>query len=391
MERLRVIDLKAIAKLRGLRGYSKLRKADLIDLIRQIEIQNRELLDAPIPLDEIPKEETILKPTKAKKIEKVVERGKKEVENWGEWLLNSQPTTTFGVVVDEALESFKRKLNELHSKQSLENKKKREREVRKVEKKAEKRKREAEKRKREAEKRKREVEKRRKKRESKKRNKKTQGEVDRKEKVDVDQLVEVDIDQLVKDVEEDLSKRKDRVFDVEREIKRLKKKQRKAKGKRKRSLQMVIERLRHRFELVERMSALKHFAMHYKIEGLEGYGPEKFLSAAKPTILTFLRNNPNIKLQLALHCIMSKTDLETGKVVCTPAYFLSNTEINFPGGDVEDLYKTMMDKMLESLATYQQRGSNWVFDSVEELTLHTVKYEPLSGSFYIPLPKKLAD
>ena len=389
MERLRVIDLKAIAKLRGLRGYSKLRKADLIDLIRQIERQNRELLDAPIPLDEISKEQTILKPTKAKKIEKAVEWGKKEVENWGEWLHNSQPTPK---VVDEALESFKRKLNELHSKQFLENKKKREREVRKDEKKAEnrkreaeKRKRDAEKRKRDAEKRKREVEKRRKKRESKKRNKKTQGEVDRKEKVDVD------IDQLVKDVEEDLPKRKDRVFDVEREIKRLKKKQRKAKGKRKRSLQKVIERLRQSFELVECKCALKYFARQYKIEGLEGYGPEKFLSAAKPTILTFLRNNPNIKVQLALQCIMSKTDLMTGNVECTPAYFLSMTEINFPGGDVEDLYKTMMDKMLESLATYQQQGSNWVFDSVEELTLYTVKYEPLSGSSYIPLPKKLAD
>ena len=33
MERLRVIDLKEIAKSRGFRGYSKLRKAELIDLL----------------------------------------------------------------------------------------------------------------------------------------------------------------------------------------------------------------------------------------------------------------------------------------------------------------------------------------------------------------------
>ena len=182
------------------------------------------LLEKPIPLNEIPQNSTILRPTKAKKIEKAVEWGKKEVENWGEWLLNSQPSPT-PKVVDEALESFKRKLNELHSKQSLENKKKREREVRKVEKKAEKRKREAEKRKREAEvrkveaeKRKREVEKRRKKRKSKNINKQNR-EVDRKEKVDVD------IDQLVIDIEKEQPKRKDRVIDVEKEIKRLKNKQ----------------------------------------------------------------------------------------------------------------------------------------------------------------------
>ena len=385
MERLRVVDLKEIAKLRGFRRYSKLRKAELIDLLKQSGRRAGSLFDAPIPEDEISKKQTILKPTKAKKmVEKAVESVKREVDKWGEWLLNSQPSPK---VVDEALESFKRKLNELYSKQSLENKKKRKQEVRKVEKKAEKRKREAEKRKREAEKRKREVEKRRKKRESKKRNKK-HVEVDRKEKVDVD------IDQLVIDVEEDLPKRKDRVIEVEREIKRLKKKQRKAKGKRKRALQKVIERLRqsrHRFELVESKSALNKFTMQYTIEGVEGYGPKKFLSAVEPTILTFLRDHPNIKVKLALKCIMSKTDLKTGDVVYTPAHFVSKVELNFQDTDADNLYKRMSDKMLESLAAYQQKGSNWVFDSVEELTLHTVKYEPLSGSSYIPLPKELTD
>ena len=35
--KLRVVDLKAIAKKRGLRGYSKLRKAELIDFLKQSE------------------------------------------------------------------------------------------------------------------------------------------------------------------------------------------------------------------------------------------------------------------------------------------------------------------------------------------------------------------
>ena len=157
MESLKVVDLKKIAKSRGFRGYSKLRKAELIDLLKYQPIV-APLLETPIPLNEIPKNQTILKPTTyEKRVEKAVESAKREVDKWGEWLLNSLPSPT-PKVVDEALESFKRKLNELHSKQSLENKKKRKREVRKVEKKAEKRKREAEKRKREAEVRKREAE-----------------------------------------------------------------------------------------------------------------------------------------------------------------------------------------------------------------------------------------
>ena len=293
MERLRVIDLKEIAKSRGFRGYSKLRKAELIDLLT--------------------------------------------------------PNIIF---IDEVAE-------------------------REAEEKAEKRKRKAEKR--------------RKKRESKKR--KREAEVNKKEK-----KLGFDIDQLVKDVEEELSKRKqpkpETGRDLEREIKRLKKKRRSAKGKRKRSLQKVIDRLiqsRHSFELVECESALNDFTKSYKIEGVEGYGPVSFLLATKPSILTFLRDNPNIKIQLALKCIMSKTDLKTGEVLFTTAYFTSKYEINFPDTDVSKLYKLMTDKLLESLASFVQRGSNWVFHSIEKLELNTVKYKPLSASSYIKLPKELAD
>ena len=45
---------------------------------------------------------------------------------------------------------------------------------------------------------------------------------------------------------------------------------------------------------------------------------------------------------------------------------------------------------MESLAKFQRQGSNWKFHSVLSLELHTVKYDPLGGSSYIPLPKFLA-
>ena len=43
-----------------------------------------------------------------------------------------------------------------------------------------------------------------------------------------------------------------------------------------------------------------------------------------------------------------------------------------------------------SLAKFQRKGSNWRFRSVLSVDLHTVKYEPLGGSSYIPLPGFLA-
>ena len=50
----------------------------------------------------------------------------------------------------------------------------------------------------------------------------------------------------------------------------------------------------------------------------------------------------------------------------------------------------MKEIVLESLAEFERQGSNWRFHSVLILDLHTVKYKPLRGSSYIPLPAFLA-
>ena len=50
----------------------------------------------------------------------------------------------------------------------------------------------------------------------------------------------------------------------------------------------------------------------------------------------------------------------------------------------------MKETVLESLAKFQRQGSNWRFRSVFGQGLHTVKYEPLDVSSYIPLPDFLA-
>lgn len=42
------------------------------------------------------------------------------------------------------------------------------------------------------------------------------------------------------------------------------------------------------------------------------------------------------------------------------------------------------------MATFQMHGSNWTFRSIIALEIHTVAYEPVRGSSYIPLPKVLA-
>ena len=78
------------------------------------------------------------------------------------------------------------------------------------------------------------------------------------------------------------------------------------------------------------------------------------------------------------------------EMVIQPADFHSNIEINLDGTDEKDLYDTMVERILEKIATFQNEGSPWRLRSIIRLELHTVRYNPLSGETYIPLPKELA-
>ena len=56
------------------------------------------------------------------------------------------------------------------------------------------------------------------------------------------------------------------------------------------------------------------------------------------------------------------------------------------GTDKKDLYGRTMDKIEESLPTFQQNGSNWQFTRIVRLEIRTAKYNPLAARGFIPLP-----
>ena len=66
--------------------------------------------------------------------------------------------------------------------------------------------------------------------------------------------------------------------------------------------------------------------------------------------------------------------------------FHSQVEINLEGTNLDELYKNMMARIFENIASFQRRGSQWVFVAIENLESHSIRYEPLRGSYYIPLP-----
>ena len=50
----------------------------------------------------------------------------------------------------------------------------------------------------------------------------------------------------------------------------------------------------------------------------------------------------------------------------------------------------LTEQVLEGLAKFQMNGSGWTFHSVVALDIHTVGYDPLNGSSWVPLLKFLA-
>ncbi|WAR05781.1 hypothetical protein MAR_021150 [Mya arenaria] len=109
-----------------------------------------------------------------------------------------------------------------------------------------------------------------------------------------------------------------------------------------------------------------------KIEGRSGYISQTFLDAVRPDVVRLISANRMTKIKVFLNCRMERTSILT------------------EGTDASDLYTTMTDRIMEAISNFQRQGRNWVFKDIISLEIHTVKYQPLRGNSYIPLPQKLA-
>ena len=87
---------------------------------------------------------------------------------------------------------------------------------------------------------------------------------------------------------------------------------------------------------------------------------------------------------------MEKTDLKTGQSLVEKHQFRSKNEIVLESTDKNELWSLLTEQVLEDLAKFQMNGSGWTFHSIVALDIHTIGYEPLNGSSWVPLPKFLA-
>ena len=116
------------------------------------------------------------------------------------------------------------------------------------------------------------------------------------------------------------------------------------------------------FQLRESKFALKKFAIRYRLK--DWIGPDLFLLNSKQPITNLIINTRITKDKLILSCITEKVDLQSDEVIAKEAAFHSKTEANLENTNSNELFSKMKETVLESLATFQRRGSNWRFLSV---------------------------
>ena len=152
----------------------------------------------------------------------------------------------------------------------------------------------------------------------------------------------------------------------------------------------AIEEEKRLFNPVKEKSAFKNYAVQYVIKGDPLYGPTEFLEIAKPFVINIMASNRNIKTRLYLNCIMKCIDPSGMTKIGKFAFHSKGQKIITEATDVYEIYGEMVDEIEEEIQKVEQaEGSGWVFVEVENLTLHTVIWNPINGSSYTDLPKGL--
>ena len=147
---------------------------------------------------------------------------------------------------------------------------------------------------------------------------------------------------------------------------------------------------RQSFEVRDSNSALRDFSRVYTVNGIEGVDARSSLNNVRENITRFLQNNRRTKVKLIFKCWMERSST-LGEPLIKEFAFHSENYINLEGTDEDDIYITMAERILEKMATCQNSGSGWRLYNITNLELHTVRYDPLRGETWIPLPKELAN
>ena len=96
------------------------------------------------------------------------------------------------------------------------------------------------------------------------------------------------------------------------------------------------------------------------------------------------------RVRMILTCEMTREELFSENIQILNSYFNSETVENLEATDESEVFDTFVQTIEERIQNFNQRRSNWRFERVLSLDIHFTDFQPLRGSTFFPLPKKIA-
>ena len=93
-----------------------------------------------------------------------------------------------------------------------------------------------------------------------------------------------------------------------------------------------------------------------------------------------------VKFHLA-HKVLLRKENPDGMEEYTDPVLRHKQEATLQAQEINEALDRAFPRIFEMLEKWTQRGSGWIVDQVETLWLDIVRYQPLTGSSYIPLPQ----
>ena len=135
-------------------------------------------------------------------------------------------------------------------------------------------------------------------------------------------------------------------------------------------------------------SAFGNFAKQFIIRGDDSLSLQEFFRKARGEIVLLLKNNRQTKVKCILSVKMVQNQISEKDSTANP-FFHSRQKKNLE--DHKEIIDEMEQEIIDKMENFNQRGSNWVFQRVIQLEVHFVRWKPLKGASWIPLPPKLAN
>ena len=158
-----------------------------------------------------------------------------------------------------------------------------------------------------------------------------------------------------------------------------------------RKIRKIKEINRRRLKITESASALRGFARQFRIEGIPRHAPREFLQKVRINVQNLMRENRQARVRIILNCEMTRKELFSESTQILNTFFHSETVENLEGTDEREIYDRAVQTIEERIQNFNQRGSNWRFERVLSLDIHFTDFQPLRGSSFLQLPKKIRD